>query len=319
MLSSTEIGTAPPRTPAPLAHHAARSELRRSTGRFRKFCVNGIHPAFYAALDLWLSGVLSLVGETSATTKATSPPDGGFTYLVEVHDSKAPATVLIAIGFDSPKKTWRFPCRSDDHPIQVIGMIYKDDGGIAAQFSDTFSCTMPPSFFWERMKRAAPYGSDDRSLKPSRFYTQVELVPGEYELSLVVHEGKKFGRGRQSFRWNPDPPTTLSDIVPIAALRDASWVLRDAAAVSPSPVVPTPLVSKNVQFIPRADAPLHLEKHTPLYVYVEVYEPQLEPASATVYYQVRIANMKTGLLVMNTEPIGAADLIVPEAESYPLD
>ena len=245
---------------------------------FASFASTGSIQLFMRPSTFWSSGVLWLVGETSATTKATSPPDGGFTYLVEVHDSKAPATVLIAIGFDSQKKTWRFPCRSDDHPIQVIGMIYKDDGGIAAQFSDTFSCTMPPSFFWERMKRAAPYGSDDRYLKPSRFYTQVELVPGEYELSLVVHEGKKFGRGRQSFRVEPLDPgqLTLSDIVPIAALRDASWVLRDAAAVSPSPVVPTPLVSKNVQFIPRADAPLHLEKHTPLYVYVEVYEPRLK-------------------------------------------
>ena len=49
---------------------------------------------------------------------------------------------------------------------------------------------------------------------------------------------------------------TISDLALNGILRDASWLLREAAWVSPAPLVPSPLVSKHAQFIPVPDARL---------------------------------------------------------------
>ena len=71
-----------------------------------------------------------------------------------------------------------------------------------------------------------------------------------------------------------DPQRLLiSDLVVANVIRGLSWVLRDAASVSPSPVIPTPLVSKDLQYFPDLGNPSRLPKHAPLYLYFEVYQP----------------------------------------------
>ena len=90
------------------------------------------------AFTFWSSGVLGLTTESAAGETATTPGND-FTYVVEVHDSKAPATVQISLGFDLPERVWYFPCRESD-AIYVLGIVKKTNGQPAGQFADTYNC-----------------------------------------------------------------------------------------------------------------------------------------------------------------------------------
>ncbi|HEV3512730.1 MAG TPA: hypothetical protein VGS05_13575, partial [Candidatus Sulfotelmatobacter sp.] len=146
---------------------------------------------------------------------------------------------------------------------------------------------------------------------PSRFNTQVELPPGDYDLHVVVSDGHEFGQARMPLRVEPidDHALTISDIALNGILRDASWLSQEAAWVSPAPLVPAPLVSKHAQFIPVADA--QIQKKSSLPLYFEIYEPLLADRSAEVYFQMKITDLKNGTLVMNTGPTSAAQCVIP--------
>ena len=257
------------------------------------------------AFAFWSSGVLSLATQTASAGVAPLLPASDFTYVVEVHDSKAPAAVTIATEFGSPYQLWIAPCRKNA-AIHVLGMVYKTDGELEGEFGDTFRCEMWNIATPEPIKKfTAAYGV------PNVFDTQIELRPGEYELRVVVTDGKNFGRAQIPLRVHPldAQALTVSDVVLSSILRDASWILRDATDVAPDPIVPTPLVSKNVQFLPMPDT--QLRSGNPLSVYFEIYEPLLETTKVDVSYSLKITDLKTGSLVMNTGAMSAADWVVP--------
>jgi hypothetical protein len=228
--------------------------------------------------------------------------------VVEVHDAKAPATVQIATEFHLPMKYWdTADCRKKNHAVDVLGMVYKVNGETAAQFADTLPCLVPTTL----RTQADKVPMMEEVLTPTRFDTQVELPPGDYKLRVVVSDGKHFGRAQVPLRVEgfDGRQLTISDVVLAGIARDASWVAREAASVSPAPVIPAPLVSKNVQFFPAVG--MSLPRRSPLSLYFEIYEPLLENEKPAVYYRVRIANLKTGSLVMNTGPMSAADWVQP--------
>jgi hypothetical protein len=265
------------------------------------------------AFTFWSSGVLDLTTKgPGGGTVAT--PGNDFTYVVEVHDSKAPATVQISLGFDPPERGWYFPCQKSD-AIYVLGIVKKTNGQPAGQFADTYSC-LGSQKFYPGSEKLGPHGI----LVPSRFDTQLDLAPGDYNLSVVVSDGHHFGRAQVPLRVGSLDPQRLliSDLVVANVIRGLSWVLRDAASVSPSPVIPTPLVSKDLQYIPDVVNPSRLPKHAPLYLYFEVYQPTSETQATAVSYQLRITDLKTGSLVMNTGPMSTADWIVPGKPVIPV-
>ena len=279
--------------------------------RMRKFATSAARGSIKVstqAFAFWSSGVLRLATGASPTGSTATLPATDYTYMVEVHDSKAPTTVQIAAEFDFPEKLWYYPWQRDA-ALYVLVIVYKTDGGVAGQFADTFPHRPLSTFFTKPLKQYFP----GKLAIPSRFDTQVELSPGNYELSVVVSDGKNLGRARMPLRVEPFYARRLmmSDVVVGGVLRDAGWVLHEVADVSPAPVVPSPLVSKNVQFFPDPDTPPRLQKHTPLFLYFEIYEPQLKTEAAAVCYSIRITDLKTGSLVMNTGPMSAADWVQP--------
>jgi hypothetical protein len=253
----------------------------------------------------WSSGVLGLTTESAGGETATTSGNG-FTYVVEVHDSMAPATVQMSVGFDFPDSVWYFPCRERD-AIYVLGIVKETNGQPVGQFADAYSC------LHTLMSNPASYKISSGVLVPSRFDTQLDLTPGSYTVSVVVSDRHHFGRVQTPLRVGSLDPQRLliSDLVVANVLRGVGWVLRDATSVSPSPVTPTPLVSKDLQYIPDVVNPSRLPKHAPLYLYFEVYQPTSDTQAAGVFYQLRITDLKTGSLVMNTGPVSAADWIVP--------
>ena len=277
---------------------------------FAKSTAQGKIKVSTQAFAFWSSGVLSLAGQAPSTGNAPVLPAADFTYVVEVHDSKAPATVQIAATFALPEQLgnyplWNYPCPRDA-AIHVLAVVYKTNGELVRQFDDAFRCDVWDTPMSEPIKKVL---GAKRSI-PSLFDTQIELRPGDYEVRVVVSDGKNFGRAQVPLRVQPLNANglTVSDVALNSVLRDASWVVRDATNVTPAPIVPTPLVSKNVQFLPVADT--QLRKDNPLSVYFEIYKlPDLD--GNAVYYRMRITDLKTGATVMNTEPISAAKFVVP--------
>lgn len=283
--------------------------------KMRVFANSTAHGSIKVSMQpfaFWSSGTLRLAREASPTGGPADQPETDLTYVVEVHDSKAPAALQIAVGFKFPELAWYFPCQKDA-AVYVLGIIYKRNGDIAGQFADSFSCLTPLTWLMQASQ-------DSGVLLPSWFSSQINLPPGDYDLRVVVSDGHDFGRARMPLRVESFDTRRLmmSDIAVGAVLRGAAWVLRDAASVAPAPVVPSPLVSKDTQFFPDANNRARLGKHRPLFLYFEVYEPLLENEKPTVYYRVRITDLRTSALVINTGPMSAADWVIPGNAVIPI-
>jgi len=277
--------------------------------RMRSFAdslAQGSTNVWVQAFTFWSSRVLSLSGDTS---RSDNPPKGEFTYTAEVHDSKAPATVQIAIQFVPPEET--VDCGKNSSAIHIVGIVYKANRAVAGQFGATSGCPDPV--------RREPWRNYDQIVVPNRFDTQIELTPGDYELRVVVSDGKNFNGGaRVPLRVEAFDRQRLaiSNLVFGGVLRDASWVVREAAAVSPAPIVPSPLVSNRIQFFPATDTLFPESDHLPLYF--EIYEPQRVDQSIGVSFHVRVVDLKSGSVVMNMQGINAADWVQPGHEVIPV-
>ena len=250
----------------------------------------------------WSSSVLSLVRDSPETGIGSASAAANYTYVVAVHDSKAPASVQIATEYELGTKNWDYPCRSDHLAIYVFGVVYKANGEVAARFGDSNRCST---------EDYAVMGPGWITI-PTRFNAQVELHPGDYDVHVVVSDGHKFGQARMPLRVEPldSQALAISDIAVNGILRDASvWLVQQAAWVSPAPLVPSPLVSKKAQFIPAADA--RLPKKTSLPLYFEIYEPLLADRSAEVFFRMKITNLKDGTLAMDAGPTSAAQCVTP--------
>ena len=263
----------------------------------------------------WSSRVLSLMrdkpetgfGSTSASAAAN------YTYVVVVHDSRAPATVQIATEYELGRKFWDYPC-PNHAAIYIFGVVYDENGEVVVQFGDSYPCRSESQNNYYRINTGYELeGEPGRQWVaiPSLFNTDVKLHPGEYDVHVVISDGHKFGQARMPLRVEPidGQALTISDIALNGILRDASWLSREAAWVSPAPLVPSPLVSKHAQFIPVPDAQLPKKASLPLYF--ELYEPLLADRSAEVFFRMKITNLKDGALAMNTGPTSAAECVTP--------
>ena len=300
----------------PYSRLAGFSQSAKLSARMREFANSssrGSITVSAGSFTFWSSGVLSLLSE-DAVAGASQLPSGEFTYAIEVHDSTAPATVHIALNFDSPVSRWDYPCSNNRPAVHILGIAYKITGEIAGQFSDQFSCAAVPI----PLQHAERYLAGWIAV-PSRFDTQLELRPGDYNLRVVVTNGHNFGRALVPLKVEPleNQRLTVSDVVVGGVVRDARWVAREAASVAPAPVVPSPLVSKNLQFFPDPDTPARLRKGNPLFLYFEIYQPS-ENMGQTVYYSMRVMDSKTGSVLMNTGPMSAANWMMPGNAVIPI-
>jgi hypothetical protein len=263
------------------------------------------------AFAFWSSGVLSLVKEP-LTGRSTESQAGGFSYQVEVHDAKAPATVQIAAQFGLPTKRWDYPCKGTD-AINVLVVAYNKSKEVAAWVRDTSACSSMVNY---ELKAWHP----DFILAPNRFDTHLNLAPGDYDLVFVASDGDYFAKARIPLRVEPlnSQGVMLSDLVVGGVLRSAFWVVREAAFIAPYPVTPNPLVSKNIQFFPDTDTAARLHKGNPLYLYFEIYGPPSVIQTPTPSYRMRMTDLKTGAIVMNTDLVSARDFVVPENSVVPI-
>jgi hypothetical protein len=288
----------------------ATVEGRKLTEKMEDFAKSGKGGSikvFSRPFVFWSSRILSLMRDKpeAGIGSASASAAANYTYVVSVHDSSAPASVQIATEYELAMKKWDYPCASDHPAISVFGVVYKANGEVAARFSDSYRCATVNADYL--------FGAMGATLVPipTRFNTQVDLHPGDYDVHVVVSDGHKFGQAQMPLRVEAldSQALTISDIALNGFLREASWLLPQAAWVSPAPLVPAPLVSKQAQFIPVPEA--RLPKKSSLPLYFEIYEPLLADRSAQVYFRMRITDLRDGTLAMNTAPTSAAQCVTP--------
>jgi hypothetical protein len=264
------------------------------------------------AFTFWSSGVLSLIKQQPAQpANVSTEPTAEYKYSVEVHDSKAPASVHVNVGLPGlGLGTWAYDCPKNP-VIQLLGVVYRSNGEVAREFADTFPCRKATQ--GDNPGLSAAGLETIRISIPDRYETQVELSPGEYELHVVIRDGKDMGQAYIPVQVQPlnVHALTLSDVVIAGIVRYSGWVLLDAASLAPAPVLPRPLVSKSSQYMPDSDADLNVRKRTGLDLYFEIYKAQNAGSGEGVYYQWRITNLKNASEVMSSERLSATEWMIP--------
>ena len=302
-----------PKYCAPDANNTASKKEARLRSRMEQLLSSDARESAKAHIQasvFWSSGVLALAAETPPSPSATAQPANEFTYIAEVHDSKAPASVHIAVAFNLFPLMWN--CPENGGEIHILGVAYRVRSQAAGQFEGAFTCQ-----HWKNPVISQFLRTPLLSV-PSRFDTQIDLSPGDYDLRVVVSDGTKFGQSKVPLHVEPLDPQriTISDVTVCDFLRNASWILRDTASVSPFPLNPAPLVSKNVQFFPAIDG--RVRPLAPVSLYFEIYKSSLDTDGTAIYYNARVTDLKTGTLVMNTGPISAAKWVVPGNAVIPI-
>jgi hypothetical protein len=288
------------------------------------------------AFSFWSSGVLHVGAANSESGNPRTPTDD-YSYSIEEHDSTVPAAVHLDIAFNQGLPM-RYPCTANRPQLQVLITASTPSGEIARQVTANYSCL---TFRWAIVFADPPNGlggfygttgSAAQVLTPIRLDTQLDLVPGDYDIRVVVRNSyqsgptrkslhiEQSGQARTSLHVEPRDPNQLaiSDVVISGVARSAEWVPRDAASVAPAPVIPTPLVSKGLEYLPDSEPVAPAARGTPLYVYFEIYEAQFRAQAGAVYYRWRVIDEKASSTVMNTGPMNAADWIVPGSAAIPI-
>lgn len=192
----------------------------------------------------------------------------------------------------------------------VFGMVLNRDGSLVSRFSDLAyreGLSDRPYRDWPHWyKYILEY-----HVVESRYETQVKLSPGEYQLRVVLGDGKRFGRATIPLSVDAFDRKELA----ISAVSLCKQI-NDASAYGHASVLPgawtvklpgnyLPLVSNETEFKPTGRT--RFKKGETLYTYFELYEPLLgEQSPPTVQIQIRIVDLKTGELRSDSQPIDAS-------------
>ncbi len=261
------------------------------------------------------SGVTHFGHVPSESSNGQVLPGSEFRYVIEVHDAKAPARVQITTEFNSPNIKREYRNGAFHLALHVLEMVYDNKGVLVEEFGDTYKNDFRAYKIEARLPARQTDdidSSNERQAIPCRFDTQIDLQPGEYELRIVVSDGKRnFGHARLPLRVEPfsGEGLSISDIVLSNVFRNASGILQEAAAISPAELNPTPLVSKDAQFIPAADT--RFTSRSAASLYFEIYEPLLEKQDVPVYFEMRLTDLRSGEVQVNTGPMSAGKWIQP--------
>jgi hypothetical protein len=223
---------------------------------------------------------------------------------------KARVDVVLEFPPDHLKHEWiRWELRA---MIGVVGVIHRRNGSLAARFSD-IGCCVPGDFShvvaYDPDAYSYPSEYDNREelareMLPSRYETQIELPAGEeYDLQVVLSDGKTFGRAKTRLDIGGYDGTqfAISSVALSNRFRDAGAAAKEAAAVHLAPGY-VPLVSGGMQVTPSGDTKFKLRE--PLIAYYEIYEPLLsQEPKTTVHVNMKIVDAKSGETKVTFPPL----------------
>jgi hypothetical protein len=177
--------------------------------------------------------------------------------------------------------------------IGVLGKLYRKAGTLVTRFSD-LAFDGPQNGPHTGEIEGVLYDNLARSYLPSRYETQFEAPPGNYELHLILGDGRKFGRAIVPIDI-PDfsaEQLAISSVVLFKRFRNAATAAAESAAVNLAPEY-VPRVSQEMQVTPATD--LNFKRGTPVATYFEVYAPVVaENPALKIEARIRVVSAKTG-------------------------
>jgi hypothetical protein len=213
--------------------------------------------------------------------------------------------VYIKLDFPWESLTHEFKYGTLYATIGVMGMVYNKDGSLAARFSDFACCDYGKENKPTANAQNSGASYDQGTLMiPERYETQIELPPGEYEIRLLLSDGKKFNRQAMPLTVDrvDEQPLSVSGIA-------FSRRFRETPAETPEGPIRAPEnhirpVSNGNEFTPTANTLFKTNER--IFTYFEIYEPQLTAETArTIQARMRIVDAKTGDLKKDCPPLNA--------------
>jgi len=223
-------------------------------------------------------------------------------------DGTAHVDIVMEFPWDKLKHRWTSDGKLHAS-IGVLGVIHAKDG-FATRFSDL--AFIPGAQGWVSGTNPEIY---DPGWLPTRYETEIDLPPGEYELRLVLSDGTKFGRAAIPLHIENVEPTqpALSSIVTVKRYRNAEAAEKEASAANLATAY-VPLVSKNVQVTAAADP--RFDRKRLLVVYFEVYDPRFAQQPTTMQVQMKMIDRKTGNTNEEIQPFSAVPYLRPGTTTF---
>jgi hypothetical protein len=214
--------------------------------------------------------------------------------------------------------TMEFPSESLAHQLRngrlyaSIGslvMVYRQDGTLAARFSDFACCDYGNERdSAEDLKTSGEAEMQGRSLIPNRYQTQFALPAGEYEVRAALSDGMHFGVKAIPLSIKENEPGTLGVSDVVVARRVRKVPPANSGAEEQFSESYTPLVSKGVEYTPTANA--RFWPGDTLFTYFEILAPMVNGHPGTkVEASFRIVDAGTGVVVDAFEPVNVAGYV----------
>jgi VWFA-related protein len=217
-----------------------------------------------------------------------------------------PGIARVNLALSIPGSAIDFEKQKDNFHSQliVLGIAYRNDGSVAARFSDTVNL----DYAKDEMK--------DLVNRPYDYQNSFKIAPGEYTFKLVLSAGGgKFGKYVVPLVVDPfsDQQFTLSSpafgntIMPcLLGSADIDQGLIEGSA---------PLVTNGVQFVPSSKN--RFKQDTRAFVYIEVFDPLLERRNLQMGILFDIVNGKTHQKVYSSNTVPIDQYVHPGSPKVP--
>jgi hypothetical protein len=211
-----------------------------------------------------------------------------------------PDIARVNLALSIPASAVKFQRRGDNFrsQISVLGVAYRDDGSVAARFSDTSNLDYEKDEIKEVRKADLSY------------QTSFKIAPGDYTLKVVVSaDGEKFGKYVVPISIDPFSGKQFTLSGPAFGDRSFPSPLSSADIDQKLLEGSSPMVANGLQIIPSSKN--RFNKDMQPVVYVEVYDPTLESSTPQMGILYDIVNRHTHQKAYSSDTIYINDNIHP--------
>lgn len=247
--------------------------------------------------------------ETTLESRVSSSAPG--TFKAEMQTAffyTAPNVARVQVTMDLPADALKFTKdKGKEHGIvNVLGIAYKNDGSVAARFSDAVKLDFEDKKDVELFKQ-----------HPYHYENQFDIASGSYDLKVAFTSGGE-GFGKLEVPLNVDPYDGATFAMSGLALSDKFVKTTDPHSGVEAALLEdrTPLVVSGIEVVPSAETRFKNSERVGLYV--EIYEPRLvtmDPEKPPmVALQMRVLDPKSNEVKADT---GMFKLKIPDKAGNP--
>ena len=204
--------------------------------------------------------------EQQLENEANGRPAGSIQGSMQVpYFYNGPNIARVNVTIDVPSDSLNFSKDKGDYhsDVNVLGIAYKQDGTVAARFSDTLELNLQKDE-WKAFTK-----------QPYHYQNQFDLAPGGYKLTVVFSAGgDHFGKFETPIQIAPYLGNTLT-LGGVVLSTDFQKLNADSSQLDAMLLEDrTPLVANGVQITPAAK--YQFKKSDKVVLYSELYEPLLK-------------------------------------------